>query len=175
MSKLICIVLVLLSFIAGAIGDSPIPPSEDQIIKSPNAKFEASITLEPPQTTVFDVSGAGQRQLLWSKPGFHRIAFLADDGRHLITVYGGANLIPLDYSPGLVLLEFFDGPKLVRRVTVSEIMPDLSKLERSVSHYAWGNRWGLDSEGYFNVETVDLRRLKFDVSSGKIVITESHP
>jgi hypothetical protein len=145
--------------------DAPLPPPEDYTVKSRNGRFEARVSVSPAETRVYQIGSPDK--LLWRKPGFHRHVYLSDDGRHLVAAYDGHNLIPLNYSPDLVLITFFDRSSPIRRVTLSEILPDLSRLRRTMSHYSWGSFGTLDESGHFVVTTVDNRVLRFDLATGK--------
>ena len=170
MKPAILYLLALTGFLFSARADAPLPPPAEHSVKSPNGRFEARFAPSPAQTTVFDLAAS---KPLWSKDGFHRQAFLADDGRHLVASYDGYNLIPIGSKPDLVLLEFFDGPKRIKRVTLGEIIRDAAHLRRTVSHLHWGSSTGFDAEGHFCVETVEGRRLKFDTVTGRLAAEEA--
>ena len=155
----------LLLFPSAFHADEPLAPPKDYAVRSRNGRFEARVTVSPAETRVYQL--VSPNKLLWHKPGFHRHVFLSDDGRHLVAGYDGYNLIPQNYSPDLVLITFFDRSKTIRRVTLSEIVPDLSRLRRTVSHYAWGGFGKIEKSGQFVVTTVDNRILRFDPATGK--------
>ncbi len=48
-------------------------------------------------------------------------------------------------------------------------MSNLSTLQRSISHLNWGSYLGFDEAGHYAIETVEGRRLAFDVTSGRTV------
>ncbi len=48
-------------------------------------------------------------------------------------------------------------------------MGDLSNLQRSVSHLNWGSYLGFEVAGHYAIETVEGRRLAFDVTTGPVV------
>ncbi len=58
---------------------------------------------------------------------------------------------------------------MIRRVTLGEVMSDLSNLQRSVSHLNWGTYLGFDEAGRYATGTVEGRRLAFEVISGHLV------
>jgi hypothetical protein len=64
------------------------------------------------------------------------------------------------------MLYFFHRGELIRYVTLDQIIHDYSKLERTASHYNWGSYKGLDLAGRFVIETVEGRKLAFDVATG---------
>jgi hypothetical protein len=162
-------ILALMAAVLPARSDSPLPPPDEYAIRSPNGRFEARFTLSPERTVVTDLTTAKR---LWSKQGFHRPAFLANDGRHLVACHPCVNLIPVNSTPDLVLIEFFDRSKSIRRITLGEIIRDQSRLARTVSHLYWGGPAGFDADGRFCVETVEKRRLKYDSATGRLMAEE---
>ena len=98
--------------------------------------------------------------------GWHRVAFLADDGRHAVTGYDGT-LLPLNYSPDVPVLRFWRDGSSVRIVSLSTLVKDLRKLKRTASHYEWGNYVGFDAAGRFVVSTVERPTVAFDVENGR--------
>jgi hypothetical protein len=61
---------------------------------------------------------------------------------------------------------FFKRGELINYVTLDQIIRDNSKLRRTVSHYHWANFEGLDQAGRCVVETVEGRKIRFDVATG---------
>jgi hypothetical protein len=109
------------------------------------------------------------RRVLWTMPGWFRVAALADDGAHLVVGHEGMNLLPLDAGASTVIVTFYRRGDVVRKVTLAQVMGDLSNLERSVSHLVWGYYLGFDAQGHYAIETVEGRRLAFDVTTGRLV------
>ena len=99
-------------------------------------------------------------------PGWHRVAFMADDGRHAVTGYDGT-LLPLDYSPDVAVLTFWRDGSPVRAVALSALVKDLRKLQRTASHYRWGDYVGFNAAGHFVVSTVERPKVVFDVATGR--------
>ncbi len=54
---------------------------------------------------------------------------------------------------------------MIRRVTLVEVMSEVSNRQRSVSHLNWSSHLGFDEAGHYAIETVEGRRLAFDVTS----------
>jgi hypothetical protein len=131
-----------------------------------NSKIFCLLTDPKTGTHAYRVRPDGSRQYLWSMPGWYRVIFLADDGRHAVTGYDGA-LLPLDYSPTESLLTFWRDGSRIRTIPVSGLVKDLSKLQRTSSHYRWGSYVGFDAAGNFAVSTVEREKVLFDVTTGK--------
>lgn len=93
--------------------------------------------------------------------------FLANDGKHAVTGYGGMNLIPRNYDKHMVLITFWREGKKTRDVTLEEIVPRKSILKKTVSHYHWGAIEGIDGKGRLVVKRADEKVLLYDVDSGQ--------
>ena len=52
---------------------------------------------------------------------------------------------------------------------LGEVMSGSSNLRRSVSHLNWGSYLGFGEAGHHAIETVEGRRLAFDVTTGGLV------
>jgi predicted SnoaL-like aldol condensation-catalyzing enzyme len=73
------------------------------------------------------------------------------------------------------MIEFFKRGELIGTVKLGDLLKDQSSLKRTVSHCLWGSYLGLDAKGHYVVETVEGRKLVFDVTTGKPVTTaENH-
>src|SRR5262249_7183055 len=109
----------------------------------------------------------------WAMFGYLRFAWLADDGEHLAAdPLGWGGLVPLDYDKGHVVLYFLRRRELINKATLGQVpaIRDLSELTRTVSHSAWGHFVGFDQDGYFVIETVENRAIRFDASKGEPLI-----
>jgi hypothetical protein len=159
--------LLSLTIQAELFADKPLSPPDVQEVWSPNKQFCAVMDPQPATTTVYRIESDGKRTKQWSMPGWFRVAHLADDGEHLVVGHGGINLLPVNVTKDEHMIEFFTKGKLVNTVTLGELLRDQSSLKRTVSHYLWGNYLGLDEKGHYVVETVEGRKLVFDVTTGK--------
>ena len=173
--------------------DLPAKPPEDYEVRSPHGRYLARITVTPPQTMVYALQQDVEVPQ-WSMKGFHRTVYLADDGQHLVIGY--TNLVlrpeyaskeslelasknardsisawsPAVYSPDMVILQFVDRGRIVREVTLHELVPDASKMIKTASSWHWGDFLpGLNRRGEFVVRTVDYRELHFDVKTGQLL------
>jgi hypothetical protein len=193
-----CSVIVFLSMITAfrsLHADLPMGPPEDYEARSPNGQYVARMTVTPPRTAIYALrNGVGVEE--WSMEGFHRKVYLADDGQHLVIGYvdlilrpkysskespdlaakNGRDSIhawgPANYSPDMVMLQFVERGRIVREITLHELMPDLSKMIRTASSWHWGDFWpGLSDRGEFLVQTADYRELHFDVKTGRLART----
>jgi hypothetical protein len=155
--------------------DTPLPPPTVREVWSPNKQFCAVIDPNTKTTTVYRVGSERKRTKSWAMSGWFRTAHLADDGEHFIVGHDGINLLPLNVTKNEPLIRFFRRGKLISTATLGELLKDQSSLKRTVSHYLWGNYLGLDGQGHYCVETVEGRKLAFDVTTGKPLMPGSGP
>lgn len=150
--------------------DAPPPPPRDRVVCSPSGIFCAHMVVDANRTTI-----KRDGQVLWSMPGWFRVASLADDGMHFITGYDGASLLQPDYRPDTVMVTFWKRDSVIRRVLLSDIIEDPARLRRTVSHSLWGHSVGLDPAGRFVIHTIENRRIAFDVETGAAVQRRREP
>lgn len=149
--------------------DAPLPPPMKHELCSSSGRFCAVSDPATMETTIYSLAPDGSRQEHWVMPGWFRVLYVADDGEHVVTGYNGVNLLPIDYDPEEVLVSFYDRGRLLRSLTLRALVPDLSKLQRTISHVYWGHYLGFDADGYFVVELVDGRTMRFDVTTGEVI------
>jgi hypothetical protein len=150
-----------------AMADEPLSPPSLKTIWTSNRQFCAVMDPQSMITSVYQVSRSGQRTRHWAMYGWFRVAHLADDGKHLVAGHPGVNLVPLDVRKDDVMAYFFRRGELVNSVTLGQLLRDLSRLERTASHYHWGNYLGINKNGSFVIETVDGSAHEFDVTTGR--------
>lgn len=162
------VIASILLFVAQAFGDAPLPSPSRVERWSLNRRYVAVADPKTDTITIYRVEGQ-TRMEFWSRDGWERAFDLANDGEHLIVCYSGLNLLPLNYETSSAMLSFYKRGVAIRKWSLRELIPDLSKLQRTVSHYRWGHCVGFDSAGLYEVQTVDRGRLRFDVHSGELV------
>jgi hypothetical protein len=155
---------ILVLAAATAMADEPLAPASVITRCSPSGRYCA--TADPKLETVVVYEKGQATAPRWSLKGWQRVFDVADSGEHLVTCYSGMNLLPLDYKPEWNMLAFYERGKLIRTVSVAELIPDLTKLRRTASHYEWGQCMGFDGPNRYRVTTVDRGLLHFDVTTG---------
>jgi hypothetical protein len=148
--------------------DAPLPPPSQIVQWSSNRQYVAVADPGRDAVAVYRVEGPNRTEL-WSISPWQRSFELADDGEHLVVCYSGLNLLPLDYKASWTMVTFYRRGIVVRAWTLAELVPDLTKLRRTASHYSWGKCVGFDPTGAFQVETVDRGTLKFNAGTGTLV------
>jgi hypothetical protein len=173
--------------------DLPSGPPQDYEVISPNGRYIARMTVQPPKTSICEI-GNGVEQPLWSMESYHRRVYLANDGEHLVVKHCDliwADVIvkrpdspaeqshkamaggpPADCSPDLIIIQFMERDRIIREVTLHELMPDPSRMIRTASAWRWGDAWPeITYRGEFVVVMEDFREMRFDVTTGKLLGT----
>jgi hypothetical protein len=169
--KSFTVALVLASWIARlALGDTPPRPPKVTGATSANKKFFAVMDPKSKTITIYRVNADGGPSVQWTMRGWFEVAALADDGKHLVVGYEGnlGNLLPLSVTKDFPMIQFYKTGIRIKVVTLGELVQDLSALQRTVSHYRWGEYLGLDKDGRYSAQTVEGRRLAFDVTTGRL-------
>jgi hypothetical protein len=176
--------LVLVAWAVGgasraASADSPFLDGAVARIDSANRAFFAAPVRDRhnrQSTVVYRVASTGQKpEQLWTMAGWQTTAWLSDDGDFLVVGYRNVNLLEVDHAPDEVMLSFYKRGAPTGVVRLNEIMPDRARLRRTVSHYAWGNFVGFVGPHRFAIETIDDRRLVYDVTTGALVAAGPAP
>lgn len=149
-----------------AIADEPLPSPRTRTISSGSKTCLAVSDAERGVTTAYRIAPNGKKVEMWSVPGWYGVAALSANCEYLVTGYEGMNLIPVDFDRGLAMLAFYRGGKMIRQVRLDQIVRDLTKLQRTVSHFYWGNYLGVQGGYLFRVQTVDRGEVLFDMRTG---------
>ncbi len=161
-SRAFGIIVALWMLSCSALADAPLPPPATFSQSSPSGKFTA--VSDPSSGTTIVESASGKQ--LWQVTEWHRSLFLSDDGEHLAIGYDGLNLLPLDAPDSLEMISFWSRAGKIQSVPLRAIVPDRSILQRTVSHYAWGNIVGIDHDDRLVVTRIDGKVFRFNMSTG---------
>lgn len=153
--------------------DQPLEVPQNRKIEAPSGNCWTYEDAANKTTTAYKRIN-GKNTKLWAINGWYRVAAIASDCEHFVTGYEGVNLLPEDYSPDMVMLSFYSKGSLIRQVPLKELVKDLSKLEKTVSHWSWGHYIGLERGSYYRVKTVDRGEVVYDMKTG-LPIPDSKP
>ena len=159
-------VLFLALLPATALADEPMLPPSAWEVCSPDRAYCAR--LDPDTRTITAYRAGASDDVLWTAPGWSRVAALADDGEHLMLGYEGMNLIPVDYDKAMAMLTFFRRGRQIAVVRLRDLAGWLN-LQRTVSHYYWGDYLGLDADGHYVVKVSRGGKIRFDMKTGERV------
>ena len=159
-------ILFTVVLLSPAFADEMMLPPTVWTVCSPSGEFCAR--LDPAENNIQAYRKADEGTVLWTAPGWTRVAVLADDGEHLVLGYEGMNLIPVDYDEGMAMLTFFRRGRQIAVVRLRDLTSWL-RLQRTVSHYYWGDYLGLDADGRYVVKLSRGGKIRFDMTTGKRV------
>ena len=163
--RIIFVIFFLLFGLCRLSGDSPLAPPSKHSVKSPDGNITA---VSDPESRTTIVQRTTTNEQLWQIPSWERWLFVANDGKHAVTGYGGINLIPVEYDEEMVLFTFWREGRKIRDVTLKEFVPRKRILRRTVSHYYWGIIEKIDAEGYLVIRRADDKVFLYDLNTGKL-------
>lgn len=149
--------------------DEPQEPAATRKIVSSSPACWAITDASTHVTTAYRKTQKGKPVALWSAPGWFRVAELSTDCKYLVTGYDGRTLLPAKADGELVMLSFYADGKIVRRIRLKELICDWSHLNRTASHWAWGNYIGVEKDFQYRIETEDRGALVFDMRTGNVL------
>lgn len=155
-------------FVAGVfstLANADTPLNQARFTKKTSANKLFSVASDPSKRTTYATNKAGTK--LWEIKGWFREYFVSNDGSHFVSVYGGANLLPENYSDDLILASIWKDGVAQFHITVSQVIPDRSILVKTTSHYLWGDVNGFDEQNRLVIKRVDGKELTFDLASGR--------
>jgi hypothetical protein len=163
-NSMLRILILMLVASAVAFADAPLGPPEKFTVRSPDGKISA---ISDPEASSTKITRTDSGQLLWEIPGWRRSQIVANDGKHVVTGYGGMNLIPVNYNEYMIVFTFWREGKKIREVTLKEFIIGKSPPRRTVSHYNWGSIEKLDSDGRLVVRDSDRQRIyRYSLETG---------
>ena len=138
---------------------------------SKNHKFTAIVCPDDKNIFVFKVNwhgNVGRREKIpmWSTEACFEEVWVANDGQHIIGTNYAEGTLPSNYTKEEILFSFFKNGKSIGDIGLSEIISDLSKLEKTQLGLRWGNLKGFNEAGYLVAETVENQVVMFDPATG---------
>lgn len=168
------IAIAILSSVAMArrvAADAPLRPPERHSVCSRSGAVCA--TSDPKLGTWVHPADAKERSsALWTIPGWYRALWVTDDGGRLITGYDGLNLVPQAEPSATTILTFWESGRLLKAYTLADLGYSPSSLEKTASHYHWGNYAGVGDDGKFRLTMLDGVSLVFEPETGSLIRRE---
>jgi len=78
------------------------------------------------------------------------------------------SLIPLNFESNMPMLTFYRHGAVIRVVPLRDLVRR-ADLQRTVSHYYWGDYLGLDADGHYVVKVSRGGEIRFDMATGRRV------
>jgi len=138
---------------------------------SKNHKFTAIVCPDDKNIFVFKVNwhgNVGRREKIpmWSTEACFEEVWVANDGQHIIGASYAEGALPSNYTKEEIIFSFFKNGKPIGDIGLSEIISDLSTLEKTQLGLRWGNLKGFNEAGYLVAETVENQILMLDPTTG---------
>jgi len=163
--------------------DVPLRPPSTIEHWSPNRRFCAvsvpgllsQTNMNRDRTTVYEVGSKGKRIEKWSIEGWFRVGEPSNDGEYFVAGYDGMNLLPRSELPdnsnlgGIDILRIYRRGRLTTTIRLREVVRNLRNLERTVSHYHWGDYLGFNQAGRSVVTTCEGDRIEVDPAHPKVL------
>jgi len=138
-------------------------------INSSNGNFRAVVFFNDNVTRIGRVVRRGNTSWpdwIWSMAGAPEHAWLSNDGMSLVAGYEGFNLASADYRKDQVMFSFYREGELTRQIRLNELISDFSQLQRIDANYRWATYIEANVCGFLAVETVEGRKILFNMTTG---------
>ncbi|PSJ40465.1 hypothetical protein C7I55_09005 [Sphingomonas deserti] len=110
----------------------------------------------------------GARMSVWRASITSPRLAVADDGRSLVEIYPGLNLLNPGAGPDTVVFVFHRPGTRPVSVRLREVIADVDRLPAaSGSHRQWARAYGYDGRGSFVLLTAEGRNVRFDPATGR--------
>ena len=151
--------------------EAPLSKFPLKTFHSKNHKFTAIVCPDDKNIFVFKVNwhgniGRREKNPIWSTEACFDEVWVANDGQHIIGATYAEGTLPSNYTKEEIIFYFFKNGKSIGDIGLSEIISDLSKLEKTQLGLRWGNLKGFNDCGYLVAETVESQILMFDPTTG---------
>ena len=160
--------------------DTPLPPPETHTVASRNFDFGAERNPKTNETVVYRLErgspdGRVRGETLWKFPKWFRDFRLSNDGRAIVAGPDYLNLLPPDIAKqNPVLLTFIFNGRVIREVTLKQLLASETKLTPTASHLYWGRLYEeMDPNDRVMVDTV-IGFFVFDAKTAKCVFSPSN-
>jgi hypothetical protein len=144
---------------------------DDERLLSRNGKFYALPHPKKAITPVYRV-GKPHDTEIYRLPGSEPTTFVSDDGDYAVVGNIGNNLLPADVRPDEPMLRFFYRARLIKTVVLQDLIAHIAAARGSSPRWTWGTYEGFFGAHEFMVDTIEGRRITYNVSTGIIVKSE---
>jgi hypothetical protein len=150
------------------------PLLDDDLFWSSNRKYLVGPGPRDRSTIVFLVSGPrAYFQELWRIPGWSAWNAVSDDGDYIVRCIDGSGR--RGGATNAVIASIYRRAKLVKSIRLGQIILDDAHLDGSEAPTPWGRCKGFVSLHQFAIETIEHRRLEYDVTKGELVSVTNLP
>jgi hypothetical protein len=152
---LMCVVLSVCATLACA--DAP-NFKVDTVTYSANKKIKVVS-----KTTGKTIALNQANKMLWQINRYVKFSYVSNDGQYLAAMYGGGNLIPVDFDEGLILVTLFRSGKVIKEIKLGDVISSKTQLELTSSHYYWGDALGFTDSSKFEIKRRDGKVISYEL------------
>ena len=167
MNKLLARILLFFIPIA-SFADAPLPPPASYKICNKEISYCANISPNI-GAVIYKIEGDAFNAVeAYRVPGWHRDAHLSESGEYFLSGYGGLNLVNLDANQNTVILTIWKNGQKSHEIKLGQVLNSMSSLQRTSSHYYWGNNEGFTHNGEVEIRTVEGNRILVNPETGDV-------
>jgi len=136
------IVLTTVFVAEKVLGDTPLEPVSETMFCSKGGLYCVHSTANPAHLDVFEKKNP--EHVLWSREEFVIKGFLSDDGKAVVSCYGGLNLIPVEATLDFLLVRVLRASGSAKEIRLSALYSDIHQLPHTDPHLEWGRCVGIE-------------------------------
>lgn len=166
--KQACVLAACVAVLATpALADAPLAPPPLTICSLKNSAC-ASRSGDGRSATVWRKGPRGAKLSAWRASITSPALQVSDDGRALVEIYPGLNLLDAGAGPETIVLAFHRPGSAPVRVRLCDVIARPAALPATASHRQWARAYGFDGAGSFLLLTAEGRSLRFDPATGRV-------
>jgi hypothetical protein len=162
--------------------DTPRPPPQLHTVISRNFEFEADRDPRANETIVYNrnLHPEGYRtrgEVVWKFPRWFRAFLLSSDGSAIVAQTDYLNAVPAKVATDdYVLLTFIRNGKVIREITVSQLLDSHPKMRLTAGgNFVWGRVYEPMAPNDLVLVDADSGFFIFEAKTGKCVFPENNP
>jgi hypothetical protein len=135
--------------------DSPLSPPEIKVFMNNKKTIIVESNPETNMTTAYSLQNEIKGKVLWEINGWYRSVKLADDEDICVIDLSGG-LLNRNFNKKESIILIYSKGILIKSITVENLLFNILDLDRTASHYHWGNIVNVNGQ-YINIITVDSK------------------
>lgn len=151
---------------APAFADAPLAPFPSVTCSLKNQAC-ATRSGDRRSATVWRKGARGAKLAAWCAKITSPALQVSDDGRALVELYPGLNLLDAGAGPDTIVLAFHRPGTAPVRIRLRDVIARPAALPATASHRQWARAYGFDGAGSFLLLTAEGKSIRFDPATGR--------
>ena len=160
-------ILALLVGAGAALADVPLVPAPATTCSLGDSAC-ALRTADGHTAVIWRRGAHGARLDVWRAAIVSPRLLVADDGRSLVELYPGLNLLDGAAGAATVVLVFHRPGSRPMPIRLGDVIDQPSRLPATASHRQWARTYRYDGRGSFVLMTAKRRSIRFDPATGEV-------